>query len=382
LCCDQGADAVRGAARACGKIAAPGAEPGGCGGVLLRIWFNRTYATNSHIIAMLRANPDRRQVHVIGTHADPDSPVLVASDEAYPEPPEELAPADYVEWALEFVRVHKIDVFIPRYAMAALADAHDAFAAAGVALMCPAADTVRLFEDKAAAYQAAAALGLPVPPHYLVTDAAGLLAAHGQLREVADAVCMKPVQGTGGSGYRMLTTTDPDLDELLGTVRARVDLGRACAAFTAAAAGGRDVPTMLVMPYLPGPEISVDALADRHGCTLAAVGRGRSRRRRLIVDDQPARAVVEALNLAHHVAYLSNTQVRYWQGPDDAAPRPYLLELNTRISEGLFQTAVTGVNLPWAAVRLALGEQAGTLDPRYDVAFTTVSSLVALNVSP
>jgi hypothetical protein len=43
---------------------------------------------------------------------------------------------------------------------------------------------------------------------------------------------------------------------------------------------------------------------------------------------------------------------------------------------------LSGVNLPWAAVRLALGDDAGTLHPRYDVAFTTVSSLVGLAGSP
>jgi biotin carboxylase len=353
-----------------------------CGGLLLRIWFNRTYETNSHIIDMLRANPDGQPIHVIGTHVDPDSPVLVASDEAWPEPPDGCRAADYVGWALEFAREHRVDVFVPRLAMADLADARDEFAAAGVALTCPAGDTVRLFEDKAAAYRAAEVLGLPVPPHHLVTDAAGLLAAYERIRELAPAVCMKPVQGTAGDGYRVLTTGPPDVDELLGPVRARIDLGRACAAFEAARAVGRDVSTMLVMPYLNGTEISVDALADREGRTLAALGRLRSPRRRLIVDDLPARGVAEALNRAHQVAYLSNTQVRYWQGPGDAEPRPYLLELNTRISGGLFQTALSGVNLPWAAVRLALGQDVGTLHPRYDVAFTTVSSLVPLDASP
>jgi len=136
------------------------------------------------------------------------------------------------------------------------------------------------------------------------------------------------------------------------------------------------------MPFLTGPEVSVDVLADRGGRTLTAVGRRKSRRRGVIVDDLAARRVAETLTLAHRVGYLSNTQVRYWQGPGDLEPRAYLLELNTRMSGGLFQTALAGVNLPWAAVRLALGQDAGTLLPRYDVAFTTVSSLVALGASP
>jgi biotin carboxylase len=122
----------------------------------------------------------------------------------------------------------------------------------------------------------------------------------------------------------------------------------------------------------------VDVLATPDGEVLAAIGRGRSRRRRLILDDRPARNVAETLTRAHPVAKLSNTQVRYWQGPGDDAPRPYLLELNGRISGGLFQTAIAGVNLPWDAVRLAMGEVVEPLAPRYGSAFTSVSSLLTL----
>lgn len=344
---------------------------------MLRIWFNRTYATNSHVIAMLRANPDGRPVHVIGTHADPDSPVLAVSDEAYPEPPWDCQGADYVAWALAFAGGHGVEVFIPRVGMADLADARPDFAAAGVSLMCPSAATVRLFEDKAAAYRAAAVLGLPVPPHHVINDSMALRAAFAQLRDIAPIVCMKPVRATGADGFRILSTAGPDIAGLLGPARAQIPLDWACDALDGAHTAGSSVAPLLVMPYLPGPEISVDVLAGRDGRTLAAVGRRSYRRRRVIVDDEPARGVAQALSQEHCVAYLSNTQVRYWQGPDDDEPRPYLLELNPRISGGLFQTILTGVNLPWAAVRLTLGEHVGTLHPTFDVSFTTVDSLVA-----
>ncbi|MEO8887751.1 MAG: ATP-grasp domain-containing protein [Jatrophihabitantaceae bacterium] len=343
---------------------------------MLRIWFNRTYATNSHVIAMLRANPDGRELHVIGTHPDPDSPVLIACDESEVEP--ELEPAEYVEWALQFARRHQVQVLIPRLYMAELADARERFAAIGANLACADGATVRLFHDKPRAYHAAAALGVPVPPHHVVRDSAGLHAAYQELSAIADTVCMKPTEGVGGAGYRVLTTTPPTLDAFAGQVRSRAALADVGRALDTAAAEGAPVPELLVMPYLTGPEISVDVLAARDGTVLAAIGRGRSRRRRLIVDDAPAREVAHALTRAHRVAYLSNTQVRYWQGPDDAAPRPYLLELNTRISGGLFQTALAGVNLPWAAVRVALGEDVAPLAPRFGAAFTTMSSLVPL----
>lgn len=340
-----------------------------------RIWFNHTYATNSHVIAMLRENPSGRPVHVIGTHTDPDSPVLRACDEVFAEP--EASGADYVAWALDFARTHRVDVLVPRLGMAELADARTEFAAIGTAMTAPDGDTVRLFENKASAYRAATALGLPVPPYRVVTDSAGLRVAHAELGALG-LVCIKPIRGVGGAGFRILSTDAPTLAEFSGQVHPKADLDRLCVALDTAHRDGRVVTPILVTPFLTGPEISVDCLVDRDGTTLAAIGRGRSRRRRLLIDDRPARDVAETLNRVHRVAYLSNTQVRYWRGPHDEAPLPYLLEVNTRISGGLFQTALTGVNLPWAAVQIALGEPVAPLAPRYGGAFTTVDSLVPL----
>jgi biotin carboxylase len=341
----------------------------------VRIWFNHTYATNSHVIQMLRDNPAGRAVHVIASHTDPDSPVLAAADEAHPEP--EVTGEAYLEWALDFARDHRIDVLVPRLAMAQLCDAREEFAALGVTIAAPEASTVRLFEDKAAAYRAAAQLGVPVPPNHVVSDSATLRQAYAELHQLG-VVCIKPVTGVGGAGFRILSTDRPQLGEFTGQVYPKADLDRLCSALDEAHAAGKVVTPIIVMPFLTGPEISVDALADRTGQTLVAIGRGRSRRRRLLVDDVPARQVAQTLNLAHRVAYLSNTQVRYWQGPNDDQPLPYLLELNTRISGGLFQTALTGVNLPWAAVQVALGEQVPPLVPTYGGAFTTVAALVPL----
>lgn len=343
---------------------------------MLRIWFNRTYATNSHVIAMLRANPDGREVHVIGTHPDPDSPVLAACDEWAIEP--ELEPGEYVAWALKFARDKRVELLVPRLHMAELAEARAEFAAAGTRLLCPDAPTVRLFADKAAAYRAAVEDGLAVPPFRVVCDSAGLRAAHAEFAKIAEWVCMKPTSGVGGNGYRRLTTAPPSLADFAGEVGSRVQLDDVCSALDAAAADGTPCPELMVMPYLDGPEISVDVAATAEGVALAAIGRGRSLRRRLIVDDVPAREMAQLLTRRHRVSYLSNTQVRYWQGPDDPAPRAYLLELNTRISGGLFQTALAGVNLPWAAVRLALGEDVEPLRPEFGAGFTTVADVVAL----
>jgi biotin carboxylase len=338
-----------------------------------RLWFNRTYATTWHLIGMIRANPDGRAVHVLGSHTDGSSPVLAACDQTLIEP--RLDPDAYVEWALEVARVEQIDVFVPRANMGALSAARDRFAAIGTRLMCPEADTVELFDDKATAYQAAAALGLPVPPHRVVHTGTELHDAYFDFAAIADQVCMKPVRGVGGEGYRRLTT-DPVRwrDDLAHELRSLVRLDDACRALDDA--GPRDV---LIMPFLDGLEVSVDVLADERGHVLAAVGRQHDdqpgRRLRTIVDHAPAREVATALTGAHRVAYLSNTQVKYWQG------RPYLLELNTRAAGGIFQTALAGVNLPWAAIQLALDETPDPIRPRWGANYTEVASYVEIGPS-
>lgn len=352
---------------------------------MLRIWFNRAYESTAQVIEMLRANPDNRPVQVIGTHTDPDSPVLRACDEAYPEA--ELTPDDYVDWALAFSAEHRVDVLVPRARLAELSAAKGRFAEVGTRLLCADPEVIGLFADKAATYAAASELDLPVPPHHVVTDATALRAAYAELIGLAERVCVKPTRGTNGAGFRILTDRPPRLSDFAGQARARADLGALCTALDAAddfagseaaADLGRPRPELLVMPYLPGPEISMDVLADRDGNPAAIVGRTRSRRRRTLVDDRPARRVAEELTRAHRIGYLSNIQVRYWQAPADRQPRPYLLDVNTRLSGGLFQTALAGVNLPWAAVRLLLGESPEPLRPWYGAAFTTASTLVPL----
>ena len=45
--------------------------------------------------------------------------------------------------------------------------------------------------------------------------------------------------------------------------------------------------------------------------------------------------------------------------------RPVLMDVNTRPAGGLHQLSLCGVNAPWAAVQLALGEDPGEMTPPF-----------------
>ncbi|PBC79075.1 ATP-grasp domain-containing protein [Streptomyces sp. TLI_235] len=333
----------------------------------VRVWLNRTYAENVFFIDLLRAAP--RPVEIHATHVDPDSPVLAAADFGSLEP-DGLSPEAYVEFALEFCARNSIDVFLPRLGQLAISLRRRDFEAVGTALVCPPAPAIAVFESKVDGYAAMAAAGLPVPLWRHVRTADELLAAVEEIEEDGSTACLKPASGAGGEGFRVLTREPFSLRRLSGFPDASVQLDLVLQALERSP----EPADLLVMPLLEGPEVSVDCLTSPDGRLLAAVGRAKTRRRRTFTTDprylEPTRRLVETFE----VSYLSNVQYRHHHG------RPVVLDVNTRPSGGLHQLRLCGLNLPWTAVQLALGETPATAFAAdlLDTEYTLVSGIQPL----
>ncbi|MFF4489329.1 ATP-grasp domain-containing protein [Streptomyces sp. NPDC001544] len=320
----------------------------------VRVWLNRTYAENVFFMEQLRRNPSDRAVEIHATHGDPDSPVLAAADTADLEP-EGLSPAGYVEYALDQCARRGIDVFVPRLHQAAIVAQRAEFEAAGTVLLAPTPEGVAVFEDKATAYEAVTSVGVPVPPWWRVRTADELLAAVDELEAAGHKACFKPAAGAGGVGFRVITRAPFSLAQLNGFPGPNVPLELVVAAVREA----EEPVDWLVMPRLAEPEVSVDCLTGPDNRVRLAVGRTKNGRRRgFTLDEQwlaPARLIAEGFGLH----YLSNIQFRLF------GEQPVLLDVNTRPAGGLHQLSLCGVNAPWAAVQLALGEETGEIVPPF-----------------
>ncbi|MET8896110.1 ATP-grasp domain-containing protein [Streptomyces albogriseolus] len=320
----------------------------------VRVWLNRTYAENVFFMDQLRRNPSDRAVEIHATHGDPDSPVLAAADTAELEP-EGLSPAAYVEYALTQCERRGIDVFVPRLHQAAIAAHRAEFEAAGTALLAPTPEGVAVFEDKVVAYQAVESIGVPVPPWWRVRDADELLIAVEELERLGHRACFKPAAGAGGVGFRMITREPFSLSQLKGFPSPQVPLDLVLESLRRA----EEPVDWLVMPRLEQPEVSVDCLTGPDDRVRLAIGRTKhGRRRGFTLHEQwlePARRIAEGFGLHH----LSNIQFRM------LGDRPVLMDVNTRPAGGLHQLALCGVNVPWAAVRLALGDDPGEISPPF-----------------
>ncbi|WUH92042.1 ATP-grasp domain-containing protein [Streptomyces sp. NBC_00433] len=307
---------------------------------------------------MLRDNPDAVGVHIYGTNVDRDAPALAACDVAEVEP-RHVGDDEYAAFALDFCLRHRIDVLVPPRRLAALAGRVAEFAAVGTRLMVSPLAAVEVLTSKTRTYEAARAAGVPVPPWRSVRDAAGFRAAVAELSSGGEKVCLKPAGEYSAFGFRVLDDGPLRIRDLLAPPVPQASVAAVADAFERAVDEGDPVPEFLVMPYLDGPEISVDCLSAPGGRPLAAIARSKAGRYRLLLDDPEVTAIARRLVEHFGLAYLSNVQLRHLEG------RPVLLEANPRASAGIFQTAFTGVNLPWAAVRLLLRGETGPLaEPR------------------
>ncbi|MFM9445793.1 ATP-grasp domain-containing protein [Streptomyces acidiscabies] len=320
----------------------------------VRVWLNRTYAENVFFMDQLRRNPSDRAVEIHATHGDADSPVLAAADTADLEP-EGLSPAAYVEFALDQCARRSIDVFVPRLHQSAIVAHRADFEAVGTALLAPTPQAVAVFEDKIVAYEAVRAVGVSVPPWFRVRDAGQLVAAVDALEADGHKACFKPASGAGGVGFRVVTRSAFSLSHLTGFPSPYVPLDMVTAALEEA----EEEVDWIVMPRLEQPEVSVDCLTGPDNIVRMSIGRTKNGRRRGFTLDQrwlePARLIAEGFGLH----YLSNIQFRMF------GDEPVLMDVNTRPAGGLHQLSQCGVNAPWAAVQLALGEDPGEIAPPF-----------------
>ena len=328
----------------------------------MNIWFNHNFSSTAQVIHSLQAEGN---YHILASHKRADAPMLAEADTALLEPmigPERSEAAEaawverYLEWALEVCQTYQIDVLIPERRKLELSRQRERFEAVGTRLLVAAEpETLELVEDKAALYASLPPGLVNTPPYRVVKTAAAFdraLSELGYLESAEPNLCVKPVEGIFGSGFRVLS--EVRLAHLLSPLHS--DLLRMSPyqlRDLIAAAELEGVPPLLVMRYLAGFERSVDCLAlqgDLIRCVVRRKGEEEGAPQVLEENHEVAKmaaALTKVLNL---------TGVYNIQFKDDHASVPHLLEINSRASGGLPMAALSGLNFYHWALQLLMGK--------------------------
>jgi len=326
----------------------------------MKIWFNRWFTTVSHFIDMIRDNEDKRKFIIYGTSPNKDALYLQNCDFAFVEP--DITGEDYIAFCLEFCQKHGINIFIPRKENVLISKRLHQFEKLGVkVLVCPDANLMETMDNKAETYRMF--LGGPanslIPDYHVVNNLEAFKLAYEQLKEKGHTVCFKPVIGEGANGFRVIKDQIDSITQLFnhGTSY-RIPYNYACEIL-----GQQETfPDLMVLEFLEGREYSIDCLSSQDKL-YAAIPRmkGDGRVRELVEQ-------VELIKLAHEfhqefrLPYVFNIQVKY-----NSNGEPKLLEVNPRMSGGMHFSCLSGINIPYLALKILLGEKVQLVKPKFGI---------------
>ncbi|MBX8541526.1 ATP-grasp domain-containing protein [Pseudomonas cichorii] len=309
------------------------------------IWFLEGQSSQREVIMGAReALPD--SVRIIASHRQDRSEITGQADIALQEPRNN---AERIDWVLETARELGVKVIIAGR-VGSFYEAHrERFVAEGFDLVTggTSMQTFINVDDKSLFTAAAEQAGLACIPGISASNTEELQAAYETLSRTGE-VCIKPTVGIFGHGFWRFKAGVDDF-RCFANPDARET---SFEAYLNAYRQSDDRPPMLLMPYMPGSECSVDMVCEQ-GKAVAFVGRRKQGMNQTFERD--SEAVRLAVQAAEHFGCdgLINVQTR-----DDADGKPHLLEINPRYSGGIGYTRETGINLPgiFATRRLGLKE--------------------------
>lgn len=317
---------------------------------MTRVWFNHWFSTAYYLIELMKK--DESDIYVIGSNRQIDSVISKVCDEWYKDA--DLSGEAYVDYAIDFCREHKIDVFVPRRQMVEISKAKKRFEDMGVKVLVDDYDTIELLNDKAKTYEYLRSCeSLYIPEYFMVNNVEQFKEAYKALSEKYEQVCVKFVRDEGAMSYRRLVKQVSSFDKIRVYNGAEMEYQ----VYEEILAEKGEFDDLMVMPYLPGYEISVDCLSTDAG--LIAIPRFKtSGRHEYVRFDEGILKMAEEIMVKTKLQCPCNIQFKL---KDEI---PYLLEINTRMSGGLQMGCMAaGVNIPNIALNKLLGKsKAWTID--------------------
>lgn len=311
----------------------------------MRIWFNHWFSTAYHLINLIKEG-DPGTFSVVGSSTNRSAIYQRACEEWYEEP-DGLTPDEYVSFCLDFCQKHRVDIFVPRRNLTAVVSRQGDFSALGVKLLADLdAGKIALLESKHQTYEFFRSSGFScIPEARVVHSLAEFDAAYAGLKSTCARVCYKLVSDEGARSFRVVDDRIEQPSAILEKPGTKVTLAAARKVL-----GGYDfsIPVLL-MPYLSEVEISVDCLATSRGNVIIPRYKTSKRYSEVLFSQEVMSLCNEMLDMLDMRMPL-NIQFKKEQG------RPYLLEINPRMSGGLqLSCKASGINLPSIAVNQLLG---------------------------
>jgi carbamoylphosphate synthase large subunit len=309
---------------------------------MTRVWFNKTFSHIHGAMLAIREGDAEGRYHLVHSSSNPFTVAKLACD-TWIDEPQGITGDKYLQWCVVFCQENAIDIFVPGKEATLLSSHYNDFAAIGTRMLLAAsADTLSLLHDKSRFSRDTQCLEIPSVEFMTFTDLATFDAAYSVLKQRYSILCMKPAQSVYGIGFKKILEATPAMKILMSGDEHSIDLPSLRAALSESSPG----KGMLLMPYLSGPEFSVDCVAVK-GEMLIAVARKKSNN---VAGGQSIdnceNIQASCRTLIDRFELNGNINIQYRAGEEGLR----LLEINPRMSGGIGMASLAGANLPYLAL--------------------------------
>ena len=217
-----------------------------------------------------------------------------------------------MSYCLDFCEKNRIDIFAPRRKLVAISRHKDQFERIGVKVLVDDYEAVNMLNRKDLAYKFFNENGIGIVPEYC---------------------------------FHRIVERENAFSALRWKQGSRITIRKAYSALSEV----EKFDPVIVMPYLPGEEISVDCLKTKDGIIAVPRYKGSSRAERIKYDPDIIRYCSDFYSKVD-LEMPCNIQFKF------SGEIPYILEVNTRMSGGVQMSYVgSGINIPNIAINKVLG---------------------------
>lgn len=301
------------------------------------IWFNHWFSTAYHFIDMLKG----AGYYVIASNYSDECIYKTNADEFFKEP--SCSYSKYVDWCIDFCKKHDVKVFFPWRSMDLIVNNLNKFEEIGVNVVCEKdIEMFNTFKRKSTTLDFFKRHNIcDVSEYRIISNKETFAKAYFEMEKYED-ICVKYDKDEGGDSFKKILRKEKEPN--MHRMRERPELGLSLPYMLDCLKTVDKCNNIIMMPYLEGPEISIDCIGFNN--ELLAIPRYKLNERVTKIDMDEK--VINIAKRFYEVARLEgpfNIQLRYDDG------KLFVLEVNTRLSGGCWKNKFIGCEFPVICVQ-------------------------------
>lgn len=311
----------------------------------MNIYFNSCFTQTAEAIKLLREEKENIKVFISNRM---DNDYLREVSDYFEIEPYGLTDEEYAEYCYDFCIKNSIDIFFVRNRATELAKYQNEFNSINVkTTFVGDFKTYLLLNNKAFTYKALEKEDIvKIPPYGVASTYDSYKQLYENIKKTGFDVCIKPVDGIGGNGFKRVKENITAYEELIGSSFTTISKER----LDFVLEKQHEFSPIMVLGYLDGMEFSIDCLA-KDGKLIDAIPRVKLDNYTQIINPREdlidiAKKLTKKFNLSN----IFNIQVKMHDG------ELYLIEINTRMSGGIYKSCLMGVNIVSKTVDMLNGE--------------------------